>query len=772
MTWMRYVPLSGSVVAPQRLRVAARSERIGVHLGGSGMALFVNPYTFVPHVVSPERYPPVGHAAMGRGRFSGVLKLTVTARTPLLIGGFPPPGGSPSAEVKELPRRRDGTVMIPGSGLMGAVRSLHEALTGSCLRIVDTDWVPVHRHPPTTEETKDLRLAVVWEVDNEGRAKSVRLCDDWMRIPKELLPGSGGHDDELPRTGDQLEYRPGKRLQGDALRPRSDEHPDWTGPGEIKRLRRMGLVTGDCWVLLVTDTNARPVTREDKGKNRSKRSPVHYWAGRISPDASRCQIPDDAWENYKKTVAGADDLRRASLLKAGASNGEEPGWDPARPPEYADVWWPPQADAGRGSGTGNGGDSKSRQKVGRRLLARSYLHVGQPVWVKVASGTVTEIRLSLLWRYLGDKTVGERLGDAKPCTEPDSLCWSCRMFGSADTGGREQTDLAVQRSYRGHVRIDDLLAAGDVKPITWQLAPLASPRPSAGQFYLNNSAVAGSSRIAAKDTRPSATWGSVADRASTRPVRGRKFYWRTTTEADPDAAEPVRSRHRGHQSDAMSSTVSLIPAGTVFTGRVAFDNLDIAEYGSLLAALDPRLLSSAGEHGWENVVSSVGGGKPFGFGSVTIEVKPVKAGTAGQRYLGETGPGVPSDAEAVTAFRAATPDTARASWTALRNALEFGFIDDAKVWYPPGGGERGSEEYDKSFEFFAHTTGLRLSDGYRDLLVLPDASLPAGRQELDSAAGEHREQRQRQLGPNQPGPGPQGPGRPGQRTRPEPRHER
>jgi hypothetical protein len=778
-----YGQISGTVDAFAAFASVAVLERAGVSFTGIGMALFVNPYTFVPHVISPERHPPAGHAAMGRERFSGVLEVTLTARTPLLIGGFPPggsadgaggrptdgiggrpadgaAGGSPGGS-RDLPRRKDGTVMIPGSGLMGAVRSLHEALTGSCLRIVDVGWVPVHRHPATTEETEDLRLAVVRDVDDKGQARSVALCDDWMRIPKELLPGVTGEDDDLPRTGDQLRYSPPGPQQGNALRVRTEDHPDWTGPEEITRIRRMGPVTEDCWVLLVTDTNARPVPRNAK---RAKRSPVHFAAARIGPESRVHTIPDDTWKNYQKAVEGADDLRRASLLKAGAPDGEEPAWG-TRPPEYADVWWPPQEEPG-GSQAGTQADKRAsqrneeRQKIGRRLRARSYLHKGQPVWVKVSGGTVTEIRLSLLWRYLGAGTVGERLGDAKPCTEPDRLCWSCRMFGSADTGGREENDPAVQNSYRGHVRIDDLLAQVRVEPVTWKLAPLASPRPSAGQFYLDNTAVPRNNRIAKKDTRPAATWGSSADDPERpRPVRGRKFYWRTKTEADPRRTEPVRSRHRGHQSDTLSSTVSLIPAGTVFKGRVTFDNLDPAEYGSLLAALDPRLLrlaagggsenlaagggseNLAGRGGWENTVTSVGGGKPFGFGAVTIDVKRVRVETASQRYLGDTGPAAPGDADAVKAFRDKVPDQARHYWKALRNAITFGFVDDAMVWYPPGGGDRGSEGYDKSFEFFTHTVGLRLSDGYRDLVVLPDAALPRDKQVLDSAAGEYRQDR-------------------------------
>lgn len=686
------------------------------------MATFVNPYTFVPLGPAPKRCPPAGHAAMGAGRFSGVLDVTVTARTPLLIGGFSARDAA-GTELRDLPRRHDGTVMIPGSGLMGAVRSLHEALTGSCLRIVDAGWRPVHRHPVNADEAKGLLMAVVDEVDGTGRARSVRLCDDWVKIPRELLPGAGSTEDELPRAGDQLRFEPGDHQAGDALRVRDDARPRGMAPGEVSRIRRMGPVTEDCWVLLLTDTSARTVRNKDRTLK-----PVKFAAGRSGPGSRRCAVPDRAWDDYQRTVEGADDLRTAVLLKLGAASGREPPRDPAKP-EYEDVWWPPRDDR-----------ELRKQLVGQRLRARCYLHEGQPVWVRVSGGEVTEIRLSLYWRYQGTATVGERLGEAIPCTDPQQLCWSCRMFGSADTEGRDETDLAVQHSYRGHIRIDDLLAAAPVEAVRWELAPLAAPKPSAGQFYLDNSAVAGSARIAARDTKPASTWGSIADRQRTRAVRGRKFYWRTDTGAAPEASAPARGRRRAHQSEAMSATVSLIPAGTVFRGRVAFDNLDAVEYGSLLAALNPRLLGLAGETGWENAAPSVGGGKPFGFGSVTIDVEPVSAQTAAQRYLGEAGPQVPDSAEAARAFVAKVPEAVRATWAALRHATQFGFIDDAKVWYPPGQGERGSQDYDKSFEFFAHTTGLRMSGArYRELVELPDAALPAPKQELDSAAGEHND---------------------------------
>jgi hypothetical protein len=184
-------------------------------------------------------------------QLSGVLKITLTARTPLLIGGFSSQGPD-GGEQRDVPRRADGKAMVPGSGLKGAVRSLHEALAGGCLRILNGDWVPVHRHPATTAETRDLGLAVVTAVDADGRATRVSLCDEWIWIPKELLPRSEGR---LPRAGDWLQFRshdgktvppPENALTGTGTRKvllaRSKEHPQGVSPDGIVRVGELGPV--------------------------------------------------------------------------------------------------------------------------------------------------------------------------------------------------------------------------------------------------------------------------------------------------------------------------------------------------------------------------------------------------------------------------------------------------------------------------------------------------------------------------------------------------
>ena len=186
--------------------------------------------------------------------------------------------------------------------------------------------------------------------------------------------------------------------------------------------------------------------------------------------------------------------------------------------------------------------------------------------------------------------VGERVGSAGPCTDPEKLCWSCRVFGSADTRGRGADDLAVQNSYRGHVRVDDLLAAGHVEPMSWHLAPLASPRPAPG-----------SSTWTTRRCRPPSGW--PARTPGPPPPGVRKRTPRGAAAPGPEVLladyrsdrEPFpRGRYRDHQSRRPEQRGRADPSRDgVHRPGGCFDNLSPADYGSLLAALDPRLMAEA-----------------------------------------------------------------------------------------------------------------------------------------------------------------------------------
>lgn len=660
------------------------------------MTSFVNPYTFVPHVPVPERRPPAGHDRLRPGSLSGVLEVTVTARTPLLIGGST---DKRDREKIILPRRVSGSrqVMIPGSGFLGVVRSLHETLTGSCLRVLNTDWAPAHRHPAHIRETEGLVFAVVTDfqpAEEKGKLPvvKVKVADEaWDMVPLEKLSA-------MPRTGDQF------AAEGDDLR----------------KLGPMGKLPGDedRRVLLVTDT-----------KVRQQKKPLRFAVGRIAAGAPERVVPANVVKKYQDVVAGADDLRPGVLGQP-----KEPKYDPENP-DPGPVCWPPQSDF----------------KVAERLRARTYLHVGQPVYVELDErGEVSEIRLSQLWRYQGEGLVRERAGGAEPCRYPDQLCWSCRIFGSADTEGRDDDDLAVQRGYRGHVRFDDLLLINDKderqpadikNPVVWHLAPLMSPKPSAGQFYLDNSNTPLRDRLAdgKEKERPAATWGSVADNETIRPIRGRKYYWRSQTMPEsPKEGGRHRAQFRpGQHAKDAAKRAEVIPAGSVFTGRIRFDNLSVTDYGSLLAALEPTRLAKPDDGSWAASVTSVGGGKPFGFGAVKVTVEPVLIQSASARYLGEVGDGPVSPDEAVKAFVGQVPGQAREQWERLRHVLRPGYVNGGEIKYPPGSDDLDSKKYSQSFKFFGETNGVRLTERpSTEMIYLPDPEEPKKDQAIEFVWGD------------------------------------
>ncbi len=728
------------------------------------MPEFVNPYTFVPQVRQPDRRPPAFHLGVGGGRLSGSLSVVVTARTPLLIGGFAGGDGS-GGQADGLPRRGDGSVMIPGSGLHGAVRCLHEALAGGCLRVLDTSYVPVHRQGAQPGVTRDLRLAVVAAVDDVGLPSRVVLCGREVWVDKDLL---ANRLDGPLRTGDRFTF-PEERIE----RPeKGNRHLlpslNVTGggaavrgirPDQFQRRGGMSGVVDGTWVLLITDTRARdPLKR------------AWFVAGRV--DGREVDVAGGAREVLRRCLVGADDLRPAHARVARADDdlggdsvavsGRDgagvslSGSDGVGRPQFVAVKWPPLKDseaANTGVSVPRSTAGESRVLVGQRLRVSRRVHVGQPVWVRIGArpdggDEVVEVRLSQLWRAPGRFSVGERVGAAIPCDDPEDLCPSCRVFGSADTGGRDEDEESRQRSYRGHVRVEDAVATGEVTPLPWALAPLSSPRPSAGQFYLDNVGLSSGQRLAKSNEEPIARWGSKADTpGAPRAVRGRKFYWRTTPQVAGVRGEQSRGARRGHHTDAVTDHVDLIPPGTTFTAVVRFENLSAAELGSVAAAIDPRLLWPGSD-----VVTSIGGGKPFGFGAVTMQVRLDRVDSAATRYVGADEP-VPTLEGCVAAFRGADeaapvtevgpegptaphrdPGTvtaaAAAAWPAVRNVLTLDYVDDAQVWYPPGEGTRGSAEYDRGFDFWKRSAGIVVEGEERALVGLPSPAAPPGEQVL------------------------------------------
>lgn len=663
---------------------------------------FVNPYTFVPFPASaPHRSSPAGHHELGQGRLSGQLTARLVARSPLLVRAVGTEAPTDEHGMHLAPRR-DGALFVPGSSLHGAIRSLHETLTGSCLRVFDQDFVPVYRDVASTALRQHWGLAVVTEVDGGtdwGRPTAIAPCTStgWVRLTTLAAALPVG----TPVTAGQRFDLPGGFPKANGRDVYDDTQPATHNPGGR-------------WIALVTN----PSTRQNV-----KRPREYFCAvGQLPPAATDpVRLTDSAWRVFKKAAEGvkatfvdepkatfADECQQLEQLR-------QHGNDPLGAAALATFL------GSDGTHTGPSGTSAVRF-----LQPRPWLHPGRVVWIARPRGGFTDgIALAYLWRSPGQDPAGRRIPPGfAGCHDPNELCPSCRLFGSADLAEDRSIDRkrANQRSYRGHVRVLDALAEDAAvydEPV--RLPAVGGPRPGAGQFYLDDDATDAFEGV------PRNRWGSDADQRGARHLRGRKFYWHTDPVLDQRRA---RWRRHEHAGGTQGDVVELVKDGSSYRLRLRFDGLTPAELGGLIAALQPQLLFQRldpalpyhfdGQPQW---AIHVGGGKPLGLGSCQVHDLTVQADTAASRYLDEDRPAVTA-AEAVAAF--AQEHAALAEhWRQVSAALHVDHVDSRIVGYPTAhpwvdeDGTCGGKQQHESFEWFSRTTGEWLKTGDRLFTPLP-----------------------------------------------------
>jgi hypothetical protein len=621
------------------------------------VAEFINPYTFVPLPAAIGRDRPAGHHRACDGNVCGSMTVEWTLRTPLLL---------PQAHHSV----RDGRVVIPGSSVKGAIRSLHEALMGGCLRVVDPGFVPVYREPAVAKGAA-WQLAVVTGATRQGRATHLQVAEATVWVPVGLLRSALGL---APRTGDTVGIDDGAIAHHAGLGRDEVRGPD-------------GVTAGDDWVVMVGDSGTR-----------LKSHRFFCAAGRLPPSGSGIrEVSEQAWDEYERLCEGTNDLR---LIRQKPDADPYKGWQQKR--VFADVRW-------------------QNDVVGHRRRITGRLWPGDVVWAHVdpETGLVDRLSMAAIWRTPGAGPVSDRVpASVTPCQDPENLCLSCRLFGSADTATAGSGREAEQHSYAGHLRIGDAVAEG-VTTTPVQLAPLAAPRPGAGQFYLRIDVDDPASR---EDQLPAAYWGSERDRPSPRPLRGRKFYWN----GDPARQQTPRHVARPHQwNEAITGERPLVPAGTVFRQEITFDNVPKAELGSLLLTLLPGLLLPRAEDlKSADYLLRLGGGKPFGLGSCAVTVTSLHWQEVRRRYLGQA----PVSQDPADFFRPLEGDVARLAghpvllhWRILSRILRADAVDDpALIWYPLGGEWGADENRDRAFRFFSRTNGRYLARRREPVIPLPD----------------------------------------------------
>lgn len=645
------------------------------HDGGKA---FINPYTFVPLPDKVKRDKPHGHARAVEGGLTGYLDVEFAFRSPLMM----PVDWNIPGETTVTGTRIEERVTVPGSSVRGAVRSLFEVISSSCLSILDPDYRPAHR--ASLEMRPDKRLAVVDEVDSDGKVISVLPTSKvvWIRA-KALWRLFGGA--EGLRSGVRISFDNSDKectyLRSFGNKDNQVTREQLTSKGEST------LTKGGDWVVHVADAGTKSSHPADH---------IYVAAGKL--ETTPIRLGERTWEDYRELC------RRSVDVTGGELASRAPAWD-AR--EWPEVLVKHRSKDGK------------ETAIGKRRKSDGALAPGDSVWIttrrKGGERVVTGLTMSSTWRNLGKGPIRDRLPDESllPCRDPDELCPACATFGFIEARAEGQRrDQAEHNAYASHLRFG---AFETDAPVSLRLVlppPTRSPRPSAGAFYLEHLTAEGENREAgvAERGKPASHWGGLRGRSGMRRIAGRKFYWHGQEPEDtiPTPRQVRRAHYPKEGAPDCQETRRWITEGTpVLKGRIHFENIDARQLGFLMFALEPQELAErAGITVNGELATHLGGGKGLGFGTAVGRITATCIQDAAGRY--RAGAGKVEVDPWGAAMQVIDPDV---PWiTGLVRALGTESVPADRIWYPTMGNftRRGSDaqqEFDKSFEYYARFSG-------------------------------------------------------------------
>lgn len=595
---------------------------------------FHNPYNFVPALprdgVRGELgdRKPTGGQAYHPNRISGVIRVRLTAKTPLLL-----PDAARAVDVgkdhKSFPVRVDdaGNPYIPPTSVKGMLRAAYEAVTNSRLAVFPFDLGTDRPHPsghavplayraaageglglvPARIEGNTIRLLM-------GTTKSIPrrngpnwivngpMYAAWLPMYRNGKPFALKYpDNSAPRHGDEV------TCWISEWRHRSDRFSYWKVDrifprGKSVGERDSGMIEIDGFVC-ITNANIR-------GKHDERVFFLHEQGERIRPLTAELKRSWHALiRNYQETHA--DDL--AKRKKLGKEPEEYLGGEPGKTAWSRHVY------------------TAGAETLDNGTLCYALLDDREQI---------IELFPVMISRRLFDAAPVSLLPQSlRPAERPEELSPADRVFGWVNQGGK--------RAYRGNVRVGPVRCESETQ-IEWfnslgknlfaaeeaskepglPLAILGQPKPQQARFYIAES----TQGEAQRDSQDKVQAGYAAGKG----LRGRKVYphprklpanhWSNPTEnrtQQPQVVEgkshfqeyrrPEGPKVRDNQN---RSVQGWIKSDSQFAFELHVTNLSETELGALL-----WLLSLEPEH-----FHRFGGGKPLGFGSVRLEI--VEDGTA------------------------------------------------------------------------------------------------------------------------------------------------
>lgn len=592
---------------------------------------FVNPYTFVPTL--PRSSPngtrlagtglddtrPPSHAYHDDGQWSGILALTLTTTTPLLLPV--PAAGQPKDGVRTFDVRvdPDGRPLIHGASFKGALRSAYETVTASRYGVFFEHHDRLAYRVPANAA---LALTPARVHRNEDGTGFFRLC----RGDNEWLKNSQKWNEVQHAAWIPAYNRQGLDRIGDlAKRPLTDFHRDKVHARVVLyqyRRDRSGKVTQfQVW-------RATHLARS--------RGEIETCLG-----AASTVDPDHAG-NLTRIHEVSPRLVQGWLSATGHSIGSKhderlfvEGPDPEDvpiTPEHERYWRSVLRAYDLAQGYNDPNATYSRDaKPGARGVVRSF-HVpsdpelrtlpnGTLVYVKYDddTNTITEVHPVMIGRLPFDAAPDKLLHESlRPTQDRDQLSPADRLFGWVPPGRREdgaETNDGAS-GYRGRLRVKSITCTtDDWRPPSFPsdgvtLAPLSSPKPTQFRFYASPDQTGTPMPRQAKKDEGYAAGGGLRGRKMYRWREENPEYWQPTKgQNDPARGYLALKDHEKHATQLVRHR-SWVRPGVTFQVELFLDGVPEAELGALLWLLNRG----------DDAPLRLGAGKPFGFGVATTRL--------------------------------------------------------------------------------------------------------------------------------------------------------
>jgi CRISPR-associated protein (TIGR03986 family) len=673
---------------------------------------FHNPYNFIPalprnlKVVDSELgdREPVGHDRYLPDRWSGSIRVKLTTKTPLLI----PDAFQVSEDEKghkTFPLRMlNGKPYLPPTSIKGMLRSAYEAVTNSRLSIFSQHDERLFYRSAAQVKTVYPAIVVESEEDEQKYLKIlsssgvVSYVGRLPRYKKTSLSIDKGesiaalnydNSDDRPQHGDKVWVRlnPDERSAQDLPPDVRADLPRTLMPNVVTRIQRH---TSDSppgngkwyegWVF-VTGANINGKTCERV-----------FLAGNddpkflLTPEIERLWI--DLIDNYQDTNQKQLKERREEGIFAEAYLGNDPGK--------------------------TGFSRHLCQPEAEKLKVSSLCYVEFDLDVSRTSAKITALLPVTISRHLYSVAPQTLLDSSlQPAQTPAELSPADRVFGWVNQHGTG--------AYAGNLRIYDVqcITSDPTQPLGDRGLPLAilgQPKPQQGRFYTakDNQGTPVDVGISKQDlyqpgmglrgrkvyphhhSLPNNYWDTpLEDRTQINNEgtfqeyrRPRKLLEQKSTQNQPTSQrvtpKPVTKKISEQQDNQNRSITEWVKPDVTFEFNIDITNLSSVELGALMWLLTLP----------DNHYHRLGGGKPFGFGSVTLAIatKPdLRTGQDWQTYYSSLlTPLTPADFDRsipISAFKQAVTDAYRSDFSEVSFIKAFcqaarGFDDGKPIHYP------------------------------------------------------------------------------------------